>query len=66
MDDFSRSTRIYLMRCKSKVNSHIQIFFVMVMTQFNVQIRKIHSDNGHELFNGFTHSFLNSLGVIHQ
>jgi hypothetical protein len=66
VDDFSRSTWVFLMQHKSEVNTIIPYFFKLVEKQFHTQIQKIQSDNGREFFNSQTRDFLTNLGVLQQ
>jgi hypothetical protein len=47
-DDFTRYTRIYLMRAKSEVFEHYCSFAAWVRTHFKVEIKVLHSDRGGE------------------
>ena len=51
IDDFSRTTWIYLMKNKSEVFSHFQTFVNFVETQFNKKIKTFRTDNGTEFVN---------------
>ena len=64
VDDFSRSTWVFLMQHKIEVNTIIPYFFKFVEKQFHTQIQKIQSDNGREFFNSQTREFLTNLGVL--
>ena len=48
VDDFSRSTWVYMMQHKSDTRLLLQSFFVMVENQFNTTIKHIRTDNGSE------------------
>lgn len=50
VDDFSRSTWVYLMRYKSETPFFLKSFVNMVKTQFNLPVRVIRYDNGLEFF----------------
>jgi len=47
-DDYSRYTRIYLMRKKSEVCEKYKAFAAWVRTQFKVEIKALRSDRGGE------------------
>jgi hypothetical protein len=66
VDDFSRTTWVYLMQFKSDVSTYLKHFFAMVKTQFKCSIRKIRTDNGLEFFNHDMQKYFSSLGVIHE
>ena len=63
VDDHSRCTWVYLMKCKSNASSLIQIFFQMILNQFKVSIKVIRSDNGPKFA---LSSFYASKGILHQ
>jgi hypothetical protein len=46
IDDFSRTTWVYLLKDKSDVFAVFQMFHKMVQTQFNTSIKIVRSDNG--------------------
>lgn len=48
IDDYSRTTWVYLMKDKSDISLCFQIFHKMVRTQFNASIKIVHFDNGGE------------------
>ena len=54
VDDFTRCTWIFLMRCKSESVSHLTHFIEYVATQFNSKVHTICSDNVKELCEGLT------------
>jgi hypothetical protein len=66
VDDFSRSTWVFLMNHKSEVNTLIPHFFKMIEKQFQAHIQKIQSDNAREFFNSHTNNFFKDLGVLQQ
>jgi hypothetical protein len=63
VDDKSRFTWIYLMKLRSETSNIIQSFVAMVNTQFNIKVKCIRSDNGHEFK---LHKFYNEHRIIHQ
>jgi hypothetical protein len=46
IDDFSRTTCVYLLKDKSDVLFVFQMFHKVVQTQFNIKVKKFCSDNG--------------------
>ncbi|KAH9675580.1 retrovirus-related pol polyprotein from transposon RE1 [Citrus sinensis] len=66
IDDCSRMTLIFLMKSKGEVNSLFQRFHKMVTTQFQTQIRVLHTDNGGEYMSTAIQQFLKSQGSVHQ
>ncbi|KAH9689179.1 retrovirus-related pol polyprotein from transposon RE1 [Citrus sinensis] len=66
IDDCSRMTWIFLMKSKDEVNSLFQRFHKMATTQFQTQIRVLHTDNGGEYMSTAIQQFLKSQGFVHQ
>jgi gag-pre-integrase-like protein/integrase-like protein len=66
VDDFTRCTWLYLMRCKSQYSTFIQQFHAYVTTQFNAPIQIIRSDNAKEICDGASKAFYLRHGIIHQ
>jgi hypothetical protein len=64
VDDFSRSTWVFLMQHKSEVNTIIPYVFKLVEKQFHTHIQKIQSDDGREFFNSQTRDFINKFRSI--
>ncbi|CAL8992943.1 unnamed protein product [Prunus brigantina] len=64
VDDFSRTTWIYLMKLKSETQNLLKSFFSFVSTQFNKQIKAIRVDNGAEFSS--LQTFFADLGVLYQ
>lgn len=52
VDDFTRRTWLYLLKCKSDYATIIQNFVAFVEKQFNVTVKGIRSDNAKELCEG--------------
>lgn len=46
VDDYSRYTWIFLMKCKSDTPLHVKNFLQMVRTQFGCSLKIVRSDNG--------------------
>lgn len=63
VDDFSRSTWIYLMKYKSDTRVHLQHFINMVNNQFDSSIKILRTDNGTEFAMS---DFYSSKGIVHQ
>uniref|UniRef100_A0A2N9F5X2 Integrase catalytic domain-containing protein n=1 Tax=Fagus sylvatica TaxID=28930 RepID=A0A2N9F5X2_FAGSY len=66
VDDFSRTTWIYLMRYKSEAHTNLLHFFALVQTQFNTMVKKIHTDNGQEFLETKLQSYFQNHGIIHE
>ena len=63
VDDYNRCTWVFLMKYKSEASSLIQFFYNLILTQFNLPIKVIRSDNGPEFA---LNSFYASKGIMHQ
>lgn len=63
VDDYTRSTWIYLMKCKSEARPLLASFITMIQTQFGCQLKQLRSDNGQEFQ---MPDFYASKGIIHQ
>lgn len=54
VDDYSRTTWVYLMKSKSETSRYLLHFLKWVRTQFNTTVKRVRSDNGLE----FSHAIL--------
>ncbi|XP_022861542.1 uncharacterized protein LOC111381922 [Olea europaea var. sylvestris] len=63
VDDYSRFTRVYMLRQKYDAVKVVHRFFCMIATQYNANIKCFRSDNAHELS---FHEFFAEKGVLHQ
>ena len=63
VDDYNRCTWVFLMKFKSEASSLIQSFYNLILTQFNLPIKVIRSDNGPEFA---LNSFYASKGIMRQ
>ncbi len=66
IDDYSRTTWIYLLKTKDEVFSKFQEFTNYVENQYNTKIKKFRSDNGTEYINKIFSDFLKQKGILHQ
>ena len=66
VDDFSRTTWVYLMKHKSEVFQFFSHFLNMVKTQFTASVLCIRSDNGSEFLSNSMQHLLHTLGITHQ
>jgi hypothetical protein len=66
MDDFSRTTWVYLMHMKSDTFTCLTNFFDMVKTQFNCIIRHMRTDNGKEFLSNKLQTFFHDHGILHE
>lgn len=63
IDDFSRFTKIYLLRNKSEVNAKMMEFVELMKTQFEKKPKQFHSDRGGEYINEEIHKYLVAEGI---
>jgi transposase InsO family protein len=66
IDDFSRTTWVYLLKGKNEVFLCFKDFFTFVENQFNAKIKIFRSDNGTEYVNKTFLEFFKSKGILHQ
>ena len=66
IDDFSRTTWIYLMKSRDEVPRIIKQFHNMIATQFGVQIKVFRSDNAKEYMHRELHEFYANRGILFQ
>ena len=66
IDDFSRTTWIYLMKEKSEVHSIFKNFHKMICTQFGAIVKTVRSDNGGEYFKSGLEDYFLAHGIVHQ
>ena len=63
VNDAIRSTWVYLMKAKSDVKQLLISFYNMILTQFNIGIKAIRSDNAPEFS---LSNFYSDHGIVHQ
>ena len=63
VDDFTRSTWVYLMIHKSEARQLLTNFIKLIETQYDTHVKIVRSDNGPEFQ---IPSFYSSKGIIHQ
>ena len=65
IDDYTRMTRLCLMKTKHEVNSLFQNFHKMIKTEYNAKIRVLRSDNGREYQSSDLQKYLERHDIIH-
>ncbi|UYV75437.1 hypothetical protein LAZ67_13000274, partial [Cordylochernes scorpioides] len=65
-DDYSRYTKIYLLKGKDEVYEKIKDYVISAHTEFGKNIQTIRKDNGREYVNRQVEDFLNQSGIKHQ
>ncbi|KAL6278328.1 hypothetical protein ACE6H2_021929 [Prunus campanulata] len=66
VDDFSRTTWLYLLKFKSDLMNVFKDFHNLVKNQFSTQIQTLRSDNGTEYMSHLMTQYLSTHGIIHQ
>ena len=66
IDDYSQGTWLFLMKNLAELYSIFQKFYAEILTQFNISIRVLRSDNAREYFSAPSISFMSQHGILHQ
>lgn len=66
MDDFTRTTWVYLLHAKHEVFSMFQLLHKIVDTQFDSKIRILRSNNGGEYIRSVFSTYLSQHDILHQ
>ena len=66
IDDYSQCTWLFLMKNRAELYSIFQKFYAKILTQFNISIRVLRSDNAREYFSAPFISFMSQHGILHQ
>ena len=66
IDDYSRCTWLFLMKNRAELYSIFQKFYAEILTQFNIFIRVLRSDNAGEYFSTPFISFMSQHRILHQ
>ena len=66
LDDFSRTTWIFLLNNKSQVYRTIASFLTLIETQYNKKVLSVRSDNGTEIIQDQCLSLFANKGIFHQ
>ncbi|XP_075478726.1 uncharacterized protein LOC142519566 [Primulina tabacum] len=66
VDDFTRSTWVYLMHSKLDVLPLIKRFLIFIKTQFSADVKTIRTDNAMEFCQQECSAIFHSLGILHQ
>ncbi|UYV77008.1 hypothetical protein LAZ67_14002803 [Cordylochernes scorpioides] len=65
-DDYSRYTKIYLLKGKDEAYEKIKDYVISAHTEFGKNIQTMRTDNGREYVNRQVEDFLNQSGIKHQ
>ena len=66
VDDYSRTTWLYLMKNRSELFSHFRAFCTEIHNQFHVSTQNLRSDNAKEYVLEQFQSFMLQNGILHQ
>ncbi|KAM2573952.1 hypothetical protein TB2_005960 [Malus domestica] len=66
VDDYSKTTWLYLLKSKSEVMEVFKDFHNLVKNHFSSQIKTLRSDNGTEYTSQVMTQYLSNNGIIHQ
>ena len=66
VDDFSRTTWLYLMKQRSELFTHFRHFCAEIQTQFNTPVKILRSDNAREYLSAPFTDYMHSHGILHQ
>ena len=66
VDDYSRTTWLYLMKNRSKLFSHFHVLYVEIHTQFHVFVQSLRSDNAKKYDSKQFQSFMLQNCILHQ
>ena len=66
VDDYSRTTWLYLMKNRSELFSHFRVLCAEIHTQFHVFVQNLRSDNAKESMSEQFQSFMLQNGIFHQ
>ena len=66
MDDFSRTTWLYLLSSKIEVMEVFTDFHKLVTNHFSSKIHTLRSDNGTEYMSHIMSKYLSNHGIMHQ
>jgi hypothetical protein len=66
VDDYSRYTRVFFMKDKSKVREIFKKFATRAQNEFDVKIKRVRSDNGTEFKNTNIEEYLDEEGIDHE
>ena len=66
VDDYSRTTWLYLMKNRSELFSHFRAFCAEIHTQFHVYVQNLRSENAKEYVSEQFQPFMLQHGILHQ
>ena len=66
VDDYSRTTWLYLMKNRSELFSHFCALCTEIHTQFHVSVQNLRSDNAKEYMSKQFQSFMLRNDILHQ
>jgi len=66
VDDYTRTTWLFLMQSKARVFSHVRNFLALIKNQFHKSVQRIRTNNAREFFNHECSSLFTSNGILHE
>ena len=66
VDDYSRTTWLYLMKNRSELFSHFRTFCAKIHTWFYVSVQNLRNDNAKKCMSEQFQSFILQNGILHQ
>ena len=66
VDDYSRTTWLYIMKNRFELFSYFRTFYAEIHTQFHVNVQSLRSDNAKEYVSKQFQSFMLQNGILHQ
>ena len=66
VDDYSRTTWLYLMKNRTELFSHFYVFCAEIHTQFHVSVQNLRSNNAKEYVSEQFQSFMLQNGILHH
>ena len=66
MDEFSRYTKVYLLRSKDEAEQKFLVFKSEVENQLDKRIKRLRSDRGGEFSTSFLKEVCETHGIIHE
>jgi transposase InsO family protein len=66
VDDFSRFTWVFFLQDKSETQGTLKRFLMIAQNEFELNVKKIRSDNGSEFKNLQVEEYLKEEGIKHE
>jgi transposase InsO family protein len=66
LDDYSSCVLVWFIKNKSEVTDVIKHYIELTLTQFEVKVKRIRTDNGGEYMSTTLSNFFKDCGIIHE